>query len=500
MKKILILIICLINAVYAAEDVDDSNNPIVVACLDGDLQEVINLVNGSKDIANQIFNLKKIFLCPKKLKFSESGYSLLHLASLSGNLDIVKYLIKCGADVHTQTKGACKYTPLFIAFRFEKNNIFEWIIDNRELLRIDIDKEYSGNSLLGWACFHDKINALELLINKGANVNHRSRDGKSPVFFTTNIEILKLLVKNGADINAQSKEGTPLRKAIHQNHPDIVKFLLDNNANIYSLDKDSHNAFEILANHYDWYQEFKHFDIMKLLLIKDPKLIIPHIAHFLGVIIISTNPNTNNALNMISRFFDLLERYVDINMLKKARFINDYRNVDENFINTIFKRIYISLLRLNIAHLNMNISLASLRVPLFEEDNYFKTKDNLIQAIKSNNIHSIKNLENYDLRSYFTKKQIFDLLKDLLLSNYDEKNYIELLQIINKHYDFCELVDNQDKNLLFYVFESNKLETAKFLVHLKPNLLQYNYDESVTAFSTYSRLIKIFCDQKASNL
>lgn len=49
--------------------------------------------------------------------------------------------------------------------------------------------------------------AAKILIERGANVNSRNYHGRTPIFFTKNIELLNLLVSNGADVNAKDNSG-----------------------------------------------------------------------------------------------------------------------------------------------------------------------------------------------------------------------------------------------------------------------------------------------------
>ena len=74
-----------------------------------------------------------------------------------------------------------------------------------------------GITPLGWAALNGKTEAAKLLIEKGADVNARNRDGASPLHaaaFLGYPEMAKLLIEKGADINAQNHEGsTPIATA-----------------------------------------------------------------------------------------------------------------------------------------------------------------------------------------------------------------------------------------------------------------------------------------------
>ena len=67
-----------------------------------------------------------------------------------------------------------------------------------------------GVTLLSWAALGRQIDAVELLILKGANINAGNNDGNTPLHtavFLGEYEIVQLLVKNGADVNVRNDDG-----------------------------------------------------------------------------------------------------------------------------------------------------------------------------------------------------------------------------------------------------------------------------------------------------
>jgi len=55
------------------------------------------------------------------------------------------------------------------------------------------------------AIYDEKEELSKLLIEKGANVNHKNENGDFALYFAIEAnltEITKLLIKNGADVNA----------------------------------------------------------------------------------------------------------------------------------------------------------------------------------------------------------------------------------------------------------------------------------------------------------
>ena len=100
----------------------------------------------------------------------------------------------------------------------------------------------------GFTPLHDAINnnkegaleIMELLIEKGADVNGKDKDGFTPLHniakdekMKHREEKIKLLVKNGADVNVRNKAGgIPLLCAIGSKKINLIKALVENGADV----------------------------------------------------------------------------------------------------------------------------------------------------------------------------------------------------------------------------------------------------------------------------
>ncbi|KAH0563806.1 putative ankyrin repeat protein RF_0381 [Cotesia glomerata] len=128
-------------------------------------------------------------------------------------------------------------------------------------------------SMLHIACLHRQNEVVKLLINKGADVNCRDHQGKTPLFYAVHNSdgrIIKILLRNHADINVKARDGrTPLSLSVEDVDSDIITLLLDNGADIhcniyYALnvehddDTDDDHYFEDYDAVVDYYYEHQH--------------------------------------------------------------------------------------------------------------------------------------------------------------------------------------------------------------------------------------------------
>lgn len=128
--------------------------------------------------ANRIyFSLKIIFIILMSLFVLFKGFlflnikiykkSPLYLASLSGNVDKVKTLIREGADVNAKT--LLHRTPLHGAAMNGNPIIIQILCDNHaELNATELDKNWTP---LDYAIYYKNYRAAEVLIDNGAKID-----------------------------------------------------------------------------------------------------------------------------------------------------------------------------------------------------------------------------------------------------------------------------------------------------------------------------------------
>lgn len=223
-----------------------------------------------------------------------------YVACQNGHVNVSKYLIKCGSDLYYTGPGDAPV--IYISAQHGHTDVIDFLLSQG--MRADV--KYRGYTPLYVACKCGHYSSVERLLRGGADVNSNDGDGSTPLFIAAQkrfLDIVKLLLSYKANkyitaplhgsfltplyaaaaigskdiveilildpqgnpdldyINYSSTETpTAFFTASQHGHTAVVKFLLDNGADIeYTYIGRGHNALSMASVN-------RHLDIMKLLI------------------------------------------------------------------------------------------------------------------------------------------------------------------------------------------------------------------------------------------
>jgi len=174
------------------------SNPLATSCSYGHYSAVRALLQAGHSIDDQV---------------EETGRTALHVAVIKNRGKIVQLLLHQKAD--PDTVDAHSQTAMHLAAQFAPSLCHMLVsagarVDTKELFQ-------NGQTALHMLATHNYTEALEFLIEKGANVNSQTVDGVTPLHKAvgqSSVDAVKLLLKGKANPTIKNEDGlTPLSLA-----------------------------------------------------------------------------------------------------------------------------------------------------------------------------------------------------------------------------------------------------------------------------------------------
>jgi ankyrin repeat protein len=165
---------------------------------------------------------------------TDYGQTLLHLAIRNESINSLKCIL---------------YNKIYQKYLIKNTRLLSTMCSSKfanilKIHKIDLNVvDYNNRTPLHHACESNNLEAVEFLIQSGAKLNEKSKNGKTPLLECCSLEVMQLLIHNGADVNIKDKSGkTVLHYAseIQDFSYDVLEFLellIENNADLNIVDK-----------------------------------------------------------------------------------------------------------------------------------------------------------------------------------------------------------------------------------------------------------------------
>lgn len=166
---------------------------------------------------------------------------IIFLNSDSKNQEIIDLLISNGADVSlTDNVNGCD-ALIYAIQNLSVTNL------NSILSRVsDINAERDGEVPLSYAIHANNLLAIQLLLNHPTiDVNRTNIAGVTPLgaaLLKNNIDVVKQLIEKNADVNGKSEGYTPIQIAMVLKNIPLIQILLENGADLTCTDNDGASA------------------------------------------------------------------------------------------------------------------------------------------------------------------------------------------------------------------------------------------------------------------
>jgi len=203
-----------------------------------------------------------LIICGAVQLLAQDGGDLINRVMYQ-DLEGIKKLVAGGADVNFQNEelmGLEGGTALILSCMYNFTDIAEYLIENGA--DVNLQANNGTSALMGAASVSPEL--TRLLLSKGADIHATAKEGEQEgiTAFTyciagilserVTIDLAKLLLAKGANVDEAATSGpaegyTCFMMAARNSRPDLVRFFLDNGANITTKAGDAETALSLVT-------------------------------------------------------------------------------------------------------------------------------------------------------------------------------------------------------------------------------------------------------------
>ncbi|XP_022803974.1 caskin-2-like isoform X3 [Stylophora pistillata] len=200
-------------------------------------------LRGSSEIVIALIELE----CDVNAK-DKKGMTPLHLAAWSGKVEVTRLLLEAGAEVNSCSQNGD--TPLILACQHGNSDVADVLLD-RKCSTLAVNN--NGEAALDLACRFGHVHVVELLLNcrevRSALATGAVQRTDPPLHAaskTGHVEIIRMLLEADANINQVTSNGSCLHEAALYGKTDVVKLLLDWGIKADIRNGEGHTALDVV--------------------------------------------------------------------------------------------------------------------------------------------------------------------------------------------------------------------------------------------------------------
>ena len=151
---------------------EPANHALLEASAGGDLKTVVRIINANPNILKEAPD-----------EGAHAGESAIFLACKYGHFNVVKELLKRGADVNEYGRDNEEdegewFTPLHAAARYEHTHILNALLKHPDIDLTLVDG--TGDTALHYAAYWASVKSFNMLLRKGADYTLKNEAGYTP--------------------------------------------------------------------------------------------------------------------------------------------------------------------------------------------------------------------------------------------------------------------------------------------------------------------------------
>jgi ankyrin repeat protein len=213
----------------------DAGADIDATCRDGTVLYLATYLDHPEEVKLLVSRHANLEIRCQESGYRDDGYTPLHAAALQGSTEILRTLLKGGANARAKTPEDA--TPLILAASESKEECLKAILEyNPDLEAVDKD----GNTALLCVSSTTPLSIVKLLVNRGANLEHRDRQGYTVLgraVVNKTVPVVEYLIEKKANINVVGGyRGGPLHIAASAGNIDMLKLLVEKGGDVNLAD------------------------------------------------------------------------------------------------------------------------------------------------------------------------------------------------------------------------------------------------------------------------